>query len=162
MNKILALLLLLTISGCSNLADKSSYNEQQLDSLLSLQQAADAAYRAQDWPLAIQQYQALLEQYPGHSNSWYRMGNSYSELGKLEQAMAAYEQSIHHDLKNTRAWHNLGILQLRTATRTFLDMQNHASESDEHARRGQTIVDSIGQILQQTYTGKDEQNKSTE
>ena len=139
------------MTACNSLSTKNNYDSDQVNLLLEQQQKADIAYASNDWKLAVQHYEALVKSYPNHDVSWFRLGNSHSELGQNKKALAAYDKAIELNPNNTKAWHNKGTLQLRMATDTFFKMQEYASESDSYAKRGLYVVKSIEDILQQGF-----------
>lgn len=151
LKSVLFIFVLLNLSACNALMPKSSYGKQELDSILDSQRMADTAYQQGNWQQAIKHYNDLIAVYPDNSIAWYRVGNSHAELNQHDQAVKAYQKSVELDPNNTKAWHNLGVLQLRMATQTFLNMQEHATETDEYAKRGRFVVNSVGEILQQGF-----------
>ena len=141
----------MALSSCNNLATKPNYDSDEVNAILTSQRRAETAYTNEDWEQAIKYYKELLDQHPEDSVAWYRLANSYSAVSQNDQAIMCYEKSVELEPANTKAWHNLGVLQLKLATQTFIKMQDHASETDEYAKRGRYVVNSIGEILQQGF-----------
>ncbi len=140
----------------------TSYSEEDLNSILALQKNADMAYEQADWQQAEKDYSQLTEKIPNNPEPWYRLGNVYAELNKSDNAITAYRRAIEINPDNTKAWHNLGLVQLQQATRTFIDMQEHATKDDIMAQRGRFVVNSIQQILEQGFGVSIEAENSTD
>ena len=74
------------------------------------------AYTKGDYNGAIKDIQAGLNAGVSEeikSDLWTIMGNSYDQLGKAEEAVAAHEKSIELDPKSAKAWTNLGATYRR-------------------------------------------------
>ena len=64
--------------------------EQVLRRAMELQQADDVDG-------AIEQYRALLAQYPDHAEARVKLGNAYSSIGRYPDAAVQYQQALHKD-----------------------------------------------------------------
>lgn len=75
------------------------------------------AYTKGDYNGAIKEIQAGLNAGVSEeikSDLWTIMGNSYDQIGKTEEAVAAHEKAIELDPKSAKAWTNLGATYRRT------------------------------------------------
>jgi Flp pilus assembly protein TadD len=141
--------LLLVTAGCSELNLKPQKNS--LEEVIALRAQAEAAYRGENWPEAEKAYRALTEQVPAESENWFRLGNVYARLGRHYDAIALYREALVRDPQNSRAWHNLGVTQLRVATNTFEELQNYTEPADPVAERARRVVDSVSKLLQEEF-----------
>lgn len=105
MNPTVALLLTALLAGCAALP---AHREP-------LQERADRAYREGRWEEAARLYRALITGTPG-AGPWFRLGNAYVELDRLEAAEDAYRWALALG-DHPAARHNLGLLRLRLGLR---------------------------------------------
>lgn len=141
--------LLLGAAGCTGTGVKP--DKSSLEELVALRAQAEAAYRGENWQDAEKAYRALTQQVPAESENWFRLGNVYARLGRPYDAITLYREALMRDPKNSRAWHNLGVTQLRVATNTFEELQQHTDPADPVAERARRVVDSVLQLLQDEF-----------
>ena len=152
--KILLLPILMSLVAC-NLQNTKSISaneteaEENLEDLVKLQQNAQAAYQDKDWDKAVDYYGALTHRIPNDSEIWFRLGNSYARLNKNGAAIQSYQQALSRDSRNSKVWHNLGIVQLKLATNTFIEMQSNTNPDDPLNVRAIQLVDGISRLLNQ-------------
>jgi len=152
--KILLLPALMLLVACnlqntkSTLANETEA-EQDLKELISLKQSANAAYQDKDWNKAIEYYGILTQRVQNDSGIWFRLGNSYARLNKNGEAIQSYQQALSRDTKNSKVWHNLGIVQLKLATNTFIEMQSNTDPDDPLNIRAIELIDGISRLLNQ-------------
>jgi len=46
--------------------------------------------------------------HPNFPSAWYNKGNAYANLGRLQDAIACYRETLQLDDKDVPSWHNLG------------------------------------------------------
>lgn len=140
----LLLLMLVTATGCNQFNLQPQAN---LSDLVETRAKADAAYQQEDWPAAEKNYLELTRAIPSDVEPWFRLGNIYARTDKLDAAVGAYREALVHDLKNSKIWHNLGIVQLRQATRTFIEMQQYTEADDPLGQRAQHVVNAVSDLM---------------
>ena len=86
--------------------------------IIEVEKRAYEAYQQEDWALAEREYRYLVQQVPGQSDPWFKLGNIYARTGQLDFAIGTYREALKRDPKNSKIWHNLGVVQLRQATNT--------------------------------------------
>lgn len=74
---------------------------------------ADSAYVSNDYKLAIEQYESLLEQ-GGAADLYYNLGNSYYKTQQLGLAILNYERALKLDPSNGDIIHNLAVADAHT------------------------------------------------
>ena len=146
--------LLLFLSACQ-LQNTKPQSNRDLSEVMELQQQAQTAYDEGDWKTAISAYQELSTISPSDAEPWFRMGNAYARLQQPYDAIAAYREAIVRNPKNGKIWHNLGIVQLRQASATFVEMQQHLDENDPLAKRGRYVIDAMQEIMEKGFGQKD-------
>ena len=152
--KILLLPILMSLVACNLLNTKSisaNESEQSLEELIQLQQNAQAAYQDKDWDKAVDYYGTLSQRMPEDAEIWFRLGNSYARLNKHGAAIQSYQQALSRDPRNSKTWHNLGIVQLKLATNTFIEMQNNTNADDPLNRRATDVINAITNLLEQDF-----------
>lgn len=141
---ILTFIGLFLIGGCESLNIRPASDTD----IVELQQRADKAYQAGDWPGAEQAYSELTELDPDAAEPWYRLGNVHVHLNQPGRAFAAYGEALNRQPEHARAWHNLGILQLRQATRSFLYLEQVTAAEDPLHQRARSIIDNVTDLLE--------------
>jgi Flp pilus assembly protein TadD len=148
MKRLLAvpgLALAILASGCQPAAVRPG--SATLEDVVALRQQAEQAYAAEDWPAAEKAYHRLTETVPQDAENWFRLGNVYARLGRHQEAIALYREALVRDPAHARAWHNLGMTQLRVATGTFVEMQAYTDPEDPVVQRARRIVEAIEHVL---------------
>ncbi len=140
----LSVLFLLIFTGCDI---QNLQPNPDLSSLVEVQKRADAAYQNEDWKTAEKEYLYLAKNLPGEIEPWFRLGNIYARTGQLDAAVSAYREALVRDTKNSKIWHNLGIVQLRQATNTFVEMLDYTNPDDPLNQRAKQIVDTMGDLM---------------
>jgi len=139
---------LLAAAGCTEVKPGKSSN---LEDVIALKAEAEAAYKGEDWQDAEKAYRALTRQVPAESENWFRLANVYAKLGRHYDAITLYREALVRDPQNSRAWHNLGVTQLRVATNTFEELQQHTDPADPVAERAHRVVDAVMKLLQEEF-----------
>lgn len=155
MKLIPILFLLFFISGCNQLNIQPGA-DSSLEDVVSLQQQADTAYKAQDWATAEKHYRQLTEKVPGQIEPWFRLGNIYARTERLDAAVVAYRNALVRDSENSKIWHNLGVVHLRQATTTFVDMLDNTPPGDPLNERARHVVNSVTELLSSGFGAADE------
>ena len=155
--KMLLLPMLLLLVACNTQNTKfDSANElepeQNLEELIKLKQNAQAAYQNNDWEQSVEYYGSLSQRIPNDAEIWFRLGNTYARLNKHGEALQSYQQALSRDSNNSKVWHNMGIIQLKLATQTFVQMQEHITAGDPLSIRATQLVDGISRLLKQDFS----------
>lgn len=144
---IFIIIIALNCVGCNiqNLqADKPSPN---LEDITQLEQTAKKAYLNEDWETAEKAYKKLTLQIPSEVEPWFRLGNVYARTNKTDAAVVTYREALIRDPKNSKIWHNLGVIQLKQAANTFLEMQQYTEENDPLGIRARYAVNTIANLI---------------
>lgn len=167
---------LIITSGCSGNSAKSDEpkqnslrrespgatgQEQQPDTaqILAL---ADAAYRAQDWETAEKHYVEITRAIPKEAHTWFRLGNIYARTDRPDFAVAAYKEALLRDPELTKAWYNMGLVQLRQSANSFLQMRTYSADKSEAQVRADTMYEAtIGLIKEGPKRAKVSESRPT-
>jgi len=144
------------MSACNIQATKPVQESGDLKDVATTQQRAKLAYDAGNWSNAEIHYLKLTRQIPGDAEPWFRLGNVYTRLNRPDDAIKAYQEAIVRNPKNTKTWHNLGIVQLRQATSTFVQLQQYSDPDDPLGERARYVVNAMSQIMEQGFGVTDE------
>ncbi len=145
------LLLLASLFGCNAQTTKPANAAADLKDIAVTQQRAKLAYDAGNWVNAEVHYRKLTEQLPADAEPWFRLGNVYTRLDRPNDAILAYQESIVRNPRNTKTWHNLGIVQLRQATSTFVQLQQYSQTDDPLNQRARFVVNAMSQIMEKGF-----------
>ena len=115
--------------------------------IIEVQKRANEAYEKEDWKTAETEYQYLTQQTKGEAEPWFRLGNIYARTDRLDAAVTAYREALVRDSKNSKTWHNLGIVQLRQATNTFIEMLQYTKDDDPLNKRAQYVVNTVSDLM---------------
>ncbi len=91
---------------------------------------ANKAYDDKNYKLALLEYLKLSETINSDAMIWFRIGNSYTRLENYEEAVKAYEKSVLIDPRLSKAWHNMGVIQLKQSVNTWRQMLTYISKDD--------------------------------
>ena len=85
------------------------------------------------WDEAVQMNARVLELFPEDIGARNRLGKAYTELGQLEEAVAAYEESLQRQPSNPIARKNLADLyaMLKKDPQTLASMLDGQEEEEE-------------------------------
>jgi len=143
--------------GCSLQNIQSDKPSPELSDIVQLEQTARKAYLDEDWATAEKAYKNLTLQIPGDAEPWFRLGNIYARTNNLDAAVATYREALIRDPKNSKIWHNLGVIQLKQAANTFLEMQQYTEENDPLSLRARYAVNSIANLIDSGFQPDDKQ-----
>ena len=140
----LSLILALVLTGCDTLNIRESEPT-------AIRNHADAAYQSEDWKTAEEDYLYLTRNAAAGAEDWFRLGNIYAHTKRPDDAIAAYREALRQDQGNSNVWYNLGVVQLRQATQTFIDMVNHTDVNDPLNLRARYAVSTITELLETRF-----------
>ena len=144
---IFIIIITLNFIGCNLQNLQAEKPSPDLADITQLEQTAKKAYLSEDWATAEKAYKKLTLQIPGDVEPWFRLGNIYARTNKLDAAVATYREALIRDPKNSKIWHNLGVIQLKQAANTFLEMQQYTEENDPLGIRARYAVNSIANLI---------------
>ena len=140
-------LVLVMLTGCDLQNLRPDNNSKDLSEFMEVEKRANTAYQKEDWATAEKEYLHLTRQIPAQSEPWFRLGNIYARTNRLDAAVATYREALVRDPNNSKIWHNLGIVQLRQATGTFIQVVDLTEEGDPLNSRGKHVVNSVTELL---------------
>jgi tetratricopeptide (TPR) repeat protein len=144
---ILTLLLLFTLPACVAPGVKPDQEKTKTD-LFKLEHEADVAYQKGDLPNSEKDYLELVKKAPEEALHWFRLGNIYARTHRPQAAIIAYREAVVRKPQYSKAWYNMGIIQLREAANTFNQMQVHTDSRDPLYDEGKKLLDEIFKIIQ--------------
>lgn len=144
---------LAVLSGCAQFGGAGSTPPaapSRLDAgdLTALEKAAEETYSEQDWAASELHFIALTRRVPTAVEPWFKLGNIYARTDRLALAVRAYREVVMREAKHSRAWHNMGVIQLRQAALTFTELEKVAPEDDPLAVRGAKLGKAVLQLLE--------------
>lgn len=147
---------LLLAGGCQPGTIKPDGNAHQ-GNAVELQQQAYKAYSEGNWAEAEKALVALTREVPQEADPWFRLGNVYARQERPAQAVAAYQEALVRDPENGKAWHNMGIVQLRQAMNSFLNLEAATKPGDPLNERANIMLDTVSKVLETGFdTGSGE------
>ena len=129
--------------GCESAPPRE---QAQLD-LESVHAQAEQAYTDERWTEAERHYVVLVENVPREAEYWFRLANIYARTERPELAVRAYRDVLVRDAEHAKAWFNMGVVQLRQAANSFLNMKVHIADDDPQRQQADVAYDAILDII---------------
>jgi len=155
-NIVFLSIIVLHLAGCNLPNLKPEQPSPSQSNIAQLEQKAREAYQNEDWEISEEAYKDLTLQAPDMVEPWFRLGNIYAQTNRLDAAVAAYREALALDPENTKVWHNLGVIQLRQAANTFLEMRQHTEENDPLGLRARYAINSIVNLINTDFQPESE------
>jgi cytochrome c-type biogenesis protein CcmH/NrfG len=146
-NLVFVIIIALHLAGCNVQNVKSDKPSPSDTNIAELEEMAREAYQNEDWETSEVAYKDLTLQTPYEVEPWFRLGNIYAQTNRLDGAVEAYRGALLIEPENTKVLHNLGVIQLRQAANTFVEMRQHTEENDPMALRAGHAVNSIVNLI---------------
>lgn len=143
------LAMIVPLIACTTLLSSKQAEEEPEIDLFELERTADIAYQENNLVESEQQYLELAKRLPEQSIHWFRLGNIYARSQRPDAAIVAYREAVLRDPKYTKAWYNMGIIQLRQAANSLNEMQIYADREDPLFDKGKGLLDDILKIIKQ-------------
>jgi len=137
--------LLFTLAGCvTQQVEKSP----KID-LLELQAEADTAYINDDLVTSERDYEILVQEMPAIALHWFRLGNIYVRTNRPDAAINLYREAVLRNPKYSKAWYNLGIVQLKQTAYSLNEMLLYTDINDPLYNKAKDMLDGIQNIIKQ-------------
>ncbi len=137
--------LLLALSACEQSPTKP--DEGPLTNLAEVYALAAKAYEAQNWAESEKHYATLTQQAPGEAEPWFKLGNIYARTFRADRALQSYRETLVREPLHKRAWHNMGIVQLREAANSFSELQQLVEPEDALYKKSVTIQKGVDELV---------------
>jgi len=135
---ILLTFIVLWLTGCQMIGySLTKLDEKNIN--VEYDQAMQA-YSNKNWQLAEEKLVYLKQFNPDDSQVYFKLGNIYARQDKYEQAVDAYQEALLRDSENPKIWHNLGVVQLRQASISFLRTTQFSDIKDPLHQRSMQIL----------------------
>ena len=147
MKKNLFLMVLCLLTACATTNQTGPGSATSIANSLATATMAHDAYSRSDWEESERLYVKLVEISPDNPLFWYRLGNIYTSMNRINAAIIAYSQSLKSDPTNPNVWFNLGMMQLKQSTYTFNQMQAQDLPESPLNERSKEILEGILKLL---------------
>ncbi len=141
----LLLVCALLLSACSSTPHKAA--ARGADDLKATATRAEQSYANAEWATAADAYGVLVEQMPQDTNLWFRYANALARSEQPDKAVIAYREVLARDAHFSKAWFNMGIVQLRQAANSFSRMDGNVTAEDPLRAQGAQVYGAIMKIL---------------
>ncbi len=145
---ITVLLLLTNLSGCNMTGLKDTEDAPEID-LLELRDEADSAYLNDDLKTSEENYTILVKEMPEEALHWYRLANIYVRTNRPDAAINLYREAVIRDPEFSKAWYNLGIVQLKQTVFSLNEMLIYTDRNDPLYSKAATILEEIKDIIRE-------------
>ena len=144
--------LLLTLVGCASTSAK--LGGRKAEDIKATAARAEQSYARAEWVTAADAYGVLVEEMPQDTNLWFRFANALARSDQPDRAVIAYREVLVRDAQYSKAWFNMGIVQLRQAANSFSRMNGNVSAGDPLRAQGEQVYGAIMQILSEDNGAK--------
>ncbi|MEM7466913.1 MAG: tetratricopeptide repeat protein [Pseudomonadota bacterium] len=127
-------------------AQSEKNTEKDIDSAETLA-LAERAYAAKDWQTAEKNYVLITRAIPKEAHPWFRLGNIYARTERPEYAVRAYKEALLRDPSLSKAWYNMGLVQLRQSANSFLQMRSYATDNSDAESKASTMYDAVLDVI---------------
>lgn len=135
------------VSACASIPGTKSGGEEGNTDMFELERKADAAYQKGDMAASEKDYLELVKKMPEEALHWFRLGNIYARTQRPDAAIVAYREAVLRKPDYSKAWYNMGIIQLKEAANTFNEMQVHTHSDDTLHLEGKRLLEEILKII---------------
>ncbi len=116
--------------------------------LLLVREQAYEAYQNRDYDRAVRKFELLVSKAPEDGELWFRLGNSYARSARPQLAINAYQNALLRVPGNEKAWYNMGLIQAKTALKTFVDMQQYSDDNSPIGKKGGSMRQGLFNLLE--------------
>ena len=141
----LVLNLLLLLVACGSTAPKAG--GRSADDLQAIAARAEQSYANAEWAAAADAYALLVKDMPQDTNLWFRYANALARSEQPDKAVSAYAEVLARDARFSKAWFNMGIVQLRQAANSFSRMNATIGADDPLRAQGEQVYGGIMNLL---------------
>lgn len=145
-NKTICILLIsmLMLAGCTGQMLKQDTPEKKPQAdLYQLRLEANKAYMSGDMKTSEKDYAELVKAVPGEADLWFRLGNVYARTQRPDAAIKAYREALIREPQMSKAWYNMGIMQLRQSVYSFSQLQVYTDPDNPLYNEGKHLLDGI-------------------
>jgi len=136
--------LILVASGCTQTPTTPDTKPIDLDKVYGL---AAEAYEEQNWDASEKHYKTLAQKAPEEAEPWFKLGNIYARTLRIELAIQCYREALVRDPRNVKAWHNMAVVQLRQAGKSFGEVELLVEPDNELHKKSVKIQESINALV---------------
>jgi tetratricopeptide (TPR) repeat protein len=147
-NFVIALLLLSFLTGCTPNNIKGDEDTSNID-LLTLRDEANIAYQNDDLETSENHYTILIKEIPEEALHWYRLANIYVRTNRPSAAINLYQEAVIRDPKFSKAWYNLGIVQLKQTAFSLNEMLVYTDKNDPLYGKAANMLEKIKAIIKE-------------
>lgn len=135
----------LLLTACGSTSHK--LGGRSADEVKATALRAEQSYANAEWATAADAYAVLVKEMPQDTNLWFRYANALARSDQPDQAVAAYREVVVRDAHFSKAWFNMGIVQLRQAANSFSRMGSNVTAEDPMRGQGERVYGAIMKIL---------------
>ena len=136
--------LLLVALGCTQTPTKPEPPRVDLSEVYKL---AAEAYDKQEWSTSEEHYLTLSRKAPEEAEPWFKLGNIAVRTNRPELAVEFYRETLVRDAQHVRAWHNMAIVQLRTAGQSFAELEMLLKPDDPLHEKSVKVQKAINELV---------------
>lgn len=135
----------LLVGACSSTPHK--LGGRSADEVKATATRAEQSYASSEWAAAADAYGVLVEEMPQDPHLWFRYANALARSDQPDKAVTAYREVLVRDAHFSKAWFNMGIVQLRQAANSFSRMGGNISADDPLRAQGEQVYAGIIKLL---------------
>ena len=94
-------------------------------------------------------YSILVKEIPVEALFWFRLANVYVRTNRPDAAITLYREAVIRDPKFSKAWYNLGIIQLKQTAFSLNEMLIYTDRTDPLYSKAATMLEEIKDIIKE-------------
>jgi len=144
LNVLLLMLLPLLMFGCAS----TSHNTENYDLVAN----ADKAYENGDFRSAELAYMELVHKMPNDPYAYFKLGNTFANQHKFDEALQAYYETLRRDETYIKAYNNIATVYLLKAEFSLQAAINNFPDDHQSAIAGRAKLNELRKISRMSLT----------
>ncbi len=147
MKYVLLAIWLLCLGACTENVKQQEVTVGGPDDPIQVEILADRAYDEKNWAVSEENYRKMAIALPVEAKPWFRLGNIFAHTDRPDDAIRAYREALVRRPDFTKAWHNMGVVQVKQAARTFNDLTIYADPDSPLYNKSERIYQGLMDLL---------------
>ena len=141
--------LLLNLTACNMSAVKEENKKVSKNDLIKIKEETEAAYLNDDLVMSEKGYEILVNNIPSDASYWFRLANIYAQTNRQVAAINLYREALVRDAKNSKAWYNLSVIQLKQTAHSLNEMLIYTDADDPLHAKAKKMLEAIKKLVMQ-------------
>ena len=141
--------LVLNLTACNTRAVKEEDNKVSKNDLIKIKKETELAYLNDDLVMSEKGYEILVKSIPSDASYLFRLANIYAQTNRPLAATNLYREALVRDAKNSKAWYNLSVIQLKQTAHSLNEMLIYTDIGDPLYVKAKNMLEAIKNLVVQ-------------